>query len=89
MRSCRQHWLNSRPLSYIYDLIFGRRLVSLPDEVTTLVEDDIGEVHRRFGYLSRMRKHFWKRWQKEFEEFHKGKNDKGSEGVCWRCSIGV
>ena len=83
--------LNSRPLTYLYDeevetdvltpshLIFGRRLTSMPDEITNQVSDDeIGEVNRRFRYLARMRKHFWRRWRKEYltnlREFHKVRN---------------
>ena len=64
-------------------LIFGRRLTSMPDEITNQVSDDeIGEVNRRFRYLARMRKHFWRRWRKEYltnlREFHKVRKGKES-----------
>ena len=70
--------LNSRPLTYIYDeveaevltpsyLVFGQRLVSLPDKISRKVNDDeVGGVERRYRYLARMRIHFWRRWRKEY-----------------------
>ena len=59
--------------------IFGHML----DEGTNQVSDDhVRDVKRRFRYLARMRKHFWRRWQKEYltnlRKFHKVKKSKES-----------
>ena len=64
--------LNSRPLTYIYPevtedpltpshLVFGRRLVSLPDK-TELSDDEesASKLQRRARYLSKLLEHFWK-----------------------------
>ena len=88
--------LNSRPLTYIYPevtedpltpshLMFGRRLVSLPDK-TELSDDEesASKLQRRARYLSKLLEHFWKRWANEYlvslREFHrcgaKGEKDR-------------
>ena len=68
--------LNSRPLPYSYDnpyegevltpahLLYGRRLLSLPEEPRE--EDDETETsyRRRYKYINETLQHFWKRWQK-------------------------
>ena len=64
-------------------LKFDSRLTSMPDEGTNQVsDDDVGDVKRRFRYLARMRKHFWRRWRKEYmtnlREFYKVKKSKES-----------
>ena len=58
----------------------------MPDEGTNQVsDDDVRDVRRRFRYLARMRKHFWRRWRKEYltnlREFHKVKKGKQSVGA--------
>ena len=70
--------LNSRPLTYDYDnpyegevltpahLLYGRRLLSLPEEPRE--EDDETETsyRRRYKYINETLQHFWKRWQREY-----------------------
>ena len=90
--------LNSRPLTYEYDevgaemltpshLIYGRRLLSLPEEVRDDEEESETGFLRRFRYLARLRIHFWNRWRKEYltdlREHHRCKEEglsKVSEG---------
>ena len=90
--------LNSRPLTYEYDevgaemltpshLIYGRRLLSLPEEVRNDEEESETGFLRRFSYLARLRIHFWNRWRKEYladlREHHRSKEEglsKVSEG---------
>lgn len=90
--------LNSRPLTYEYDevgaemltpshLIYGRRLLSLPEEVRNDEEEREAGFLRRFRYLARLRIHFWNRWRKEYladlREHHRSKGEglsKVSEG---------
>ena len=69
--------MNSRPLTYGYDnpyegevltpahLLYGRRLLSLPEEPR---EDDETETsyRRRYKYINETLQHFWKRWQREY-----------------------
>ena len=61
--------LNSRPLTYDYDdlgadmltpshLIYGRRLLSLPEMRNDEEESETGLL-RRFRYLAKLRIHFW------------------------------
>ena len=41
-------------------LMFGRRIMSLPDvREDDVVKEDGGDVRRRFKYLERMLLHFW------------------------------
>ena len=59
------------------------RVGRMPDEGTNQVSDDhVRDVKRRFWYLARMRKPFWRRWRKEYltnlREFHKVKKSKES-----------
>ena len=70
--------LNSRPLTYDYDnpyegevltpahLLYGRRLLSLPEKPRE--EDDETETsyRRRYKYINETLQHFWKRWQREY-----------------------
>ena len=70
--------LNSRPLTYDYDspyegevltpahLLYGRRLLSLPEEPRE--EDDETETsyRRRYKYINETLQHFWKRWPREY-----------------------
>ena len=82
--------LNSRPLTYEYDevgaemltpshLIYGRRLLSLPEEVRNDEEESETGFLRRFSYLARLRIHFWNRWRKEYladlREHHRSKEE--------------
>ena len=70
--------LNSRPLTYDYDnpyegevltpahLLYGRRLLSLPEEPRE--EDDETETsyRGRYKYINETLQHFWKGWQREY-----------------------
>ncbi|XP_046854266.1 uncharacterized protein LOC124447403 [Xenia sp. Carnegie-2017] len=82
--------LNSRPLTYTYDevgsepltpshLVTGRRLLSMPDEVSGEEESDEGYCKKRYQYLSKKKMHFWNRWRKEYlvdlREFHRKDKD--------------
>jgi hypothetical protein len=75
--------INSRPLSYMNaddveepltpsHLLTGRRILSLPDNLTCFdIEDEDFEVtdeslQRRAKHLNRVLNHFWKRWSKEY-----------------------
>ena len=70
--------INSRPLTYEYDeigaevltpshLIYGRKLVGIPDELDSKDEEvEQGSLIRRFRYLARKRAHYWNRWHKEY-----------------------
>ena len=81
--------LNVRPLTYEYNevhgkvlrpphLIYGRRIKSLPDEITE-ANDVINEdqCSTRFKYLSTRLNHFWHHWRREFlanlREYHRCK----------------
>ncbi|XP_068749239.1 uncharacterized protein [Montipora capricornis] len=81
--------LNLRPLTYEYDeigaemltpshLIYGRRLLNLP-ELRNDLEESETSLLRRFRYLARMRTHFWNRWRKEYltdlREHHRSKKE--------------
>ena len=81
--------LNSRPLTYDYDelgaemltpshLIYGRRLLSLPEMRNDEEESETGLL-RRFRYLAKLRIHFWNRWRREYltdlREQHRGKKE--------------
>lgn len=78
--------LNSRPLTYEYDevehevltpshLIFGRRIISMPDEIAEEPEENESSCSERFRYLTVKLTHFWKRWRNEYlvnlREFHR------------------
>ncbi|XP_046857876.1 uncharacterized protein LOC124451299 [Xenia sp. Carnegie-2017] len=82
--------LNSRPLTYTYDevgsepltpshLVTGRRLLSMPDDVSGEEESDEGYCKKRYQYLSKKKIHFWNRWRKvylvDLREFHKQDKD--------------
>ena len=70
--------LKSRPLTYDYDnptegevltpahLLYGRRLLSLPEQPRE--EDDEAETsyRRRYKYVNETLQHFWKKWQREY-----------------------
>ena len=74
--------LNSRPLSYVSSgdteepltpshLLVGRRILSLPDNLSYLELDDDFEVtgvsaQRRVKHLNSVLNHFWRRWSKEY-----------------------
>ncbi|XP_048580427.1 uncharacterized protein LOC116614572 [Nematostella vectensis] len=69
--------LNSRPLTYEYDevgaemltpshLLFGRRLLNLPDELRDDEDEEVNGMMKRFRYLAKKRRHFWNRWFKEY-----------------------
>ena len=78
-----------RPLTYDYDelgaemltpshLIYGRRLLSLPEMRNDEEESETGLL-KRFRYLAKLRIHFWKRWRREYltdlREHHRGKKE--------------
>ena len=80
--------LNSRPLTYEYDLtseevltpshlLFGRRMNTMPDMVVEDEEEGESKYTRRFRYLSVRLAHFWNRWRREYltdlREFHRNK----------------
>ena len=76
--------INSRPLSYLSSedleepltpshFLCGRRILSLPDDLTA--EDDIhdpdfvlheSELSRRMRHLNTILNHFWERWKGEY-----------------------
>ena len=74
--------INSHPLSYISSddteepltpshLLVGRRILSLPDNLSYSELDDYYEVtdvsiQRRAKHLNSVLNHFWKRWSKEY-----------------------
>ena len=75
--------INSRPLTFLNSsdteepltpshLLVGRRLLSLPDNLTCLTPEDedfevTGELlRRRAKHLNSVLNHFWKRWSKEY-----------------------
>ena len=83
--------LNSRPLTYEYDdageevltpsnLIFGRRIKTVPDEIVEDEEEGESTYTRRFRYLSVRLAHFWNRLRSEhltdLREFHRTKVSK-------------
>ena len=59
-------------------LIFGFRLSSLPDVISSEEQECVLSANKRFHYLSKVRDHFWNRWSREYlthlGEYHKGKN---------------
>ena len=70
--------LNSRPLTYDYDelgaemltpshLIYGRRLLSLPEMRNDEEESETGLL-KRFRYLAKLRIHFWNRWRRRIPD---------------------
>ena len=75
--------INSRPLTFLNSsdteepltpshLLVGRRLLSLPDNLTCLTPEDedfevTGELlRRRAKHLNSVLNHFWKRWSREY-----------------------
>ena len=75
--------LNSRPLTYTSSadveepltpshLLVGRRLLSLPDDLTYLEDDDpdfelsTESLQARVRYLNSVLNHFWRRWSREY-----------------------
>ena len=67
--------MNSRSLTYEYDevgpemltpshLIYGRQLISLPEETRDDEEESETGYLRRFRYLAKLRIHFRNRWRK-------------------------
>ena len=84
--------LNSHPLTYEYGaemltpshLIYGRRLLSLPDEVRNDEEESGTGFLRRFRFLARLRIHFWNWRRKEYladSREHHGSKEKGLSKV--------
>lgn len=79
--------LNSRPLAYLSSedveepltpshLLVGYRILTLPDPTIPDDPDYSPEgMTRRMSHLSRVLKHFWNRWKKEYllelREFHR------------------
>ena len=68
--------INARPLTYLYEeldsepltpshLIFGRRLVTLPDNAKEININD-ASYSRRYKYLLKNLDHFWNRWRTEY-----------------------
>ena len=57
-------------------LLYGRRLLSLPEEGRDEEEEHDTGLLRRFRYLARLRSHFWNRWHREYltdlREQHRG-----------------
>ena len=84
--------MNSRPLTYGYDnpyegevltpahLLYGRRLLSLPEEPR---EDDETETsyRRRYKYINETLQHFWKRWQREYLTNLRGSHDCNAQAI--------
>ena len=78
--------LNSRPLTYDYDnpyegevltpahLLYGRRLLSLPEEPRE--EDDETETsyRRRYKYINETLQHFWKKVAKRILDKFEGES---------------
>ena len=73
--------LSSRPLTYISPndieepltpshLLTGRRIMSLPDHLYGVEEEDSDSGHdvltRRMRHLNRLLEQFWSRWRKEY-----------------------
>ena len=73
--------LNSRPLTYVSPndieepltpshLLTGRRIMSLPDHLCRVEEEDSDSGHdvltRRMRHLNRLLEQFWSRWRKEY-----------------------
>ena len=72
--------LNSRPLTYVSagdleepltpsHLMYGRRILSLPDHLVNDEEDEFDAhevVNSRLRYLNRTLNAFWKRWRREY-----------------------
>ena len=88
--------INSRPLTYLYSdninealnpshLIFGKRLLTLPDNIVYLEEIDITWelFNKRMKYLITLQIRFWKQWStmylNELREHHKNRK---STSVC-------
>ncbi|XP_065052684.1 uncharacterized protein LOC135681942 [Rhopilema esculentum] len=68
--------INARPLTYVFEeldsepltpshLIFGRRLVTLPDNAKDINSND-ASYSRRYKYLLKNLDHFWNRWRTEY-----------------------
>ena len=90
--------INSRPLTYLYSdnvnqaltpahLIYGKRLVTLPDSIVyPREEQDTPELlNKRMKYLITLQNKFWQKWQSEYlselREQHKERNNKGSNSM--------
>jgi hypothetical protein len=74
--------INSRPLTFLNSddteepltpsrLLVGRRILSLPDNLTYFAEDEDFQLtseslNRRAKDLNGVLNHFWKRWSKEY-----------------------
>jgi len=80
--------VNNRPLTYDYSemgedmitpshLVYGYRFDCIPDDIK-----DEKDIYKRLRYIANKRKHYWKRWQREYlldlREHHKKINKKGS-----------
>ncbi len=76
--------VNNRPLTYDYSefgedmitpahLIYGYRFDNIPDEVKD--EEDEKDLHRRLRYIANKRRHYGRRWHREYlldlREHHK------------------
>ena len=86
--------LNNRPLTYSYDelgedmltpahLLYGYRFEAIPDDVKD--EEDNANLNKRVRYLVNRRKHFWRRWRREYlidlREMHKLKATKKGDQI--------
>ena len=86
--------LNNRPLTYSYDelgedmltpahLLYGYRFETIPDDVKD--EEDDANLNKRVRYLANRRKHFWRRWRREYlvdlREMHKLKATKKGDQI--------
>jgi len=86
--------VNNRPLTYDYSemgedmitpshLVYGYRFDCIPDDIKD--EEDEKDIYKRLRYIANKRKHYWKRWQREYlldlREHHKKINKKGSRLV--------
>ena len=95
--------LNSRPLSYVLSedaeepltpshLRVGYRILTLPDSSIPDDPDYSPEgLTRRLSHLSRILKHFWNHWKKEYllelREFHRSCEKHGSTYIVQRGDI--
>ncbi|XP_068675523.1 uncharacterized protein [Montipora foliosa] len=88
--------MNSLPLTYEYNevgaemltpshLIYGRRLIGLPQETRDDEEENETGYLRRFRYLAKLRIHFWNRWRKEYlidlRDHHRNKGESKPQDI--------
>ena len=69
--------VNARPLTYLYEepssepltpshLMYGRRIITLPDAVCFDIDNETTKLSMRYKYLLTKFAHFWNRWKKEY-----------------------